>query len=186
MKITQFLLAFALLAFIACGDDDSGSSSNELSYDQANQSSPQLDPGTHELAVYFPSADLQSRIGKKLHEVEVFLGVGALSYEVVIHGPGTATTPGNVLWSEDVTSRVNDNNWEIIKVDPPIEITGEDIWIGVKVVHDQEAQSVGCDSGPRQDGGDWIWSDSNQTWETFLQRTSDQRVNWNIKGHLQE
>ncbi len=186
MKITHFLLALALFSFAACNNDDSGTDLNLLSYDGDNFTAPPLDAGTYELAVQFTESYLADRKGKKLFEVEAFLDVGAVSYKMVVHGPGTQNTPGTIIWEKDITSNVNARNWQIVKVDPPLTITGEDLWIGVVVEHDQTAQTVGCDSGPRQNGGDWISNDAGQTWETFLQRTSTESVNWNIRGRLQD
>ncbi len=185
MKISHFLLALAIFSFAACGDDD-GVNPNILSYDGDNQASPELAPGTHELAVQFTEDYLADRIGKKLFEIEAFLAPGALSYKLIVHGPGTESTPGGILWEQDITSNVDAQKWVITKVEPLLLITGEDLWVGVQVVHDQSAQTIGCDSGPRHDGGDWIWSEDTQTWETFLNVTTTELVNWNIRGNLQD
>ena len=184
MKITHLLFLMVLSAFAACGDDDGGSGDpNLLSYDGNNASAPELGAGIHELAIYFPAKDLQSRIGKKLHEVEVYVEQGASYYKIKIHGPGTATSPGPVIETVDFTNQVNARKWAIVDVGP-IEITGEDLWIAVEVLHAQTAQTIGCDCGPRKDGGDWIWSSDVNQWQSFLGRTGTESVNWNIRGHL--
>ena len=179
----------AILAFTACGDDDNPTVDlNVLRYDGDNASSPALDAGTHELAVYFPASYLSDYIGKTLTQVEFYAAGGADSYKVVIHGPGTSTTPGPVIREEDVTSRVNSSNSNALykqNLSTPLEITGEDIWIGMVVVHSSTLQTIGCDSGPRKNGGDWIWSADTQQWETFQQRTGSESVNWNIRGYLE-
>ena len=183
MNLKIFAFFFALLSLGACKKDDD-TDINLLSYDGPNASAPELVAGTHVLAVRFPGSDLQSRIGKKLVEIEAFVDVGATSYKAVVFGPGTATAPGPMLREVDFTSSVNTRKWAIVKLDP-LEITGEDLWIGVKVVHDQTAQTIGCDSGPRKDNGDWIWDNIGQIWQTFLAKTGTESVNWNIRGHLE-
>ena len=173
-------------SFAACGDDDGNSGDpNLLSYDGDNATAPELEAGIHILAVRFPASDLQSRIGKKLHEVEVFVDIGADSYRVIIYGQNSSTLPGGILQEVDFTNQVNARKWAIVDIDP-IEITGEDLWIGVEVSHSQTLQTIGCDSGPRTDDGDWIWNNSDQVWESFLDQTGTESVNWNIKGHLQD
>ena len=185
MKLTHLLFFLAIFSFAACGDDDGASGDpNLLSYDGDNASAPELEAGIHELAIYFPGSDLQDRIGKKLVEVEVFVDQGASSYKVKVHGPGTSRSAGVVLREVDFTSQVVSRAWKILDIDPPLEITGEDLWIGVEVVHDQTAQTVGCDSGPRRDGGDWIWDSLVNAWDTFNSKTGTESVNWNIRGHL--
>ncbi len=184
MKLSHLLFLLAFFSFAACGDDDGISGDpNLLSYDGDNASAPELEAGIHELAIYFPGSDLTNRIGKKLDEVEVFVDLGASSYKVKVHGPGTSTAPGPVLREVDFTSQVVSRAWKIIDIDP-LEITGEDLWIAVEVVHDQTAQTVGCDSGPRKNGGDWIWDSLVNAWDTFFSKTGTESVNWNIRGHL--
>lgn len=184
MKITKFLFFLAILSLTACGDDDGATNnSNLLSYDGDNANAPALEVGTHILATYFPASDLQGRIGKKLTEVEVFVDQGAQSYRILVFGPDSATTPGDVLREVDFTSNVNARKWAIVDIDP-LEITGEDLWIGVEVVHNLSIQTIGCDSGPRKNGGDWIWNSNDQVWTTFLSQTGTESINWNIRGHL--
>jgi len=185
MKIANTFVALAILFLAACSND-SGSNSNLLSFDGDNVSAPELAVGAHELAVQFTADELSGRIGKKLTQIEAFLAPGAVSYKMVVHGPGTDVSPGPIIWEKNITSNVDSQGWIIVNLDSPIEITGEDLWLGVKVVHIQAGQTIGCDSGPRHDGGDWIWDDTSQTWETFLHQTTTELVNWNIRGHLED
>lgn len=187
MKLTHLLFVLAIFSFAACGDDD-GTSGNldTLSYDGDNASAPELAPGIHQLAVRFPASYLTDAVGKKLNEVEAFLAPGAVSYKLLVRDRGTSSSPGAVLFEKDITANVDVQKWVITKVDPPLEITGEDLWIAVEVDHDATAQTIGCDSGPRKEGGDWIWDSIGQNWETFLGRTGTESVNWNIRGHLQD
>lgn len=188
MKISHLLFLFSLaLLTAACGDDD-GNDANVLRYDGNNQSAPALDPGQHELAVYFPASAMAEHVGKKLIEVEYYAGQAPDLLKVRIYGPGSSNEPGNIITGQDydVTSRVTgDPSWKTLILSPPLDITGEDLWIGLFVNHLVTKQSIGCDAGPRQEGGDWIWSTTTQTWETFIDRTGTESVNWNIRGVLE-
>ena len=185
MKITHLLFVLALFSFASCGDDDSGGSDSYLlSYDGANDSAPPLEAGIHVLAVRFPSDELKNHIGKKLIEIEAYVDVGAVSYKALVMDKGTSNSPGSTIREVDFSNNVNTRKWVIVEIDP-LEITGEDIWIGVEVVHDQTAFTVGCDAGPRREDGDWIWDSNNNTWQSFLSLSGD-GINWNIRGHLED
>jgi hypothetical protein len=189
MKITHLFFLLSLFLFAACGDDDSNDNPNLLALDDGqNFSAPELDAGQHELAVYFPASTMAQHVGKQLIEVEYYAGDAPDLCRVQIHGPGTATSPGEVIsgQSYDVTTRVaGEPSWKTLILNPPLDITGEDLWIGLFVNHTETKQTIGCDNGPRVDGGDWIWSSDTQTWETFIGRTGTERVNWNIRGVLE-
>ena len=185
MKLAHLFFLLALLSLTACGDDDSGSGDPYiLSYENGPDNAPALGPGTHVLLARFPSDYLQNNIGKKLNEIELYVDLGAVAYNALVLGPNSATAPGTELARIDFTNRVNDRKWYIIDLNDPIEITGEDIWIGVEVVHNQSAQTVGCDAGPRNPNGDWIWSSDSNVWQTFNARSGGEQVNWNIIGNL--
>lgn len=188
MKVTHLLFFLSLFLFTACGDDDSGSNANLLSYDGDNFSAPALDPGQHELAVYFPASIMFQHIGKQLIEVEYYAGQAPDLLRVRIRNGFSATQPGDIIDGQDydVTTRVTgDPSWKTLILNPPLDITGEDIWISLFANHNVTKQSIGCDSGPRNEGGDWIWSSSTQQWETFLNRTGTESINWNIRGVME-
>ena len=186
MKLTHLLFFLAIFSLTACGDDDTGTGDpNQLSYENGPDTAPELGPGVHMLLARFPADYLRDRVGKKLNEIELFVDVGATSYQALVLGPNSATVPGMELARVDFTSSVNERKWYIIDDFPPIEITGEDIWIGIEVRHDQAAQTVGCDAGPRNSNGDWIWSSTTNQWETFNARSNGEaQINWNIIGNL--
>ena len=187
MKLSHLILfTLTVFAFASCGDDDAFSpvDGNILRYDGDNQSAPELEPGDHELAVRFPASVLEDVAGKKLVTIEAYVGAGPQSCKILVHENGTSTSPGNVIYEKDITSQAqNSPRWIIHQLDTPIDISGDtDIWIGVLVSHTVTNQTIGCDAGPRRDGGDWIWQSTNGTWQTFQQLTGAESVNWNIRG----
>jgi hypothetical protein len=185
MKISHLFFLLALL-MVACKDDDDViPSENLLNYDAANNSGPLLSAGEHELAVFFPASKMEAHTGKKLTEVQVYVGPQPPQTCLVkIYKQGTGSSPGTKLWEANVTSVLKLQTWNKFKVSPAIDLTGEGLWIGVFVEHAQEQQSIGCDAGPRKENGDWLFESSDTAWKTYQERTGES-VNWNIRGVME-
>ncbi|MCB0522016.1 MAG: hypothetical protein H6577_04100 [Lewinellaceae bacterium] len=189
MNIYKFLLLLPLFLLAACGDDNNDTckvpaADNLLHYDCPNNSGPLLEAGVHELAIRFPASQLADYAGKNLTQVEVFFGIKPAAASIKIYdGLASATPqPGAMLSNEiNVTNAIKVQEWNTYTVSPPVPIGNTDIWISVKVNHATTQQSVGCDAGPRREGGDWLFSESDQEWKTYLARTGE-GVNWNIRG----
>ncbi len=179
----KYLFFFALALFItSCGKDKD--LDLLLSYDGDNFSAPILDAGVHELGVLFPSSETNDYKDNQLIEVSWFTGPQApIRTEIIIYGPGSNNTPGTVLYTADVTSGLRLGDWNSHTLATPVTLTGEDLWIVVKVNHTISQQSVGCDSGPNVTNGDWLFSADN--WSPFTTRTGES-VNWNIRGVISE
>ena len=185
MKISHFLLLFAALFMVACGDDDTNPTpDNVLRLDGDNNSGPLLAAGEHELAVHFTSAKMADYAGQKLTEVEFFVGQPLPANCRVRVYRGGVNTPGTQAYEFDVTNGLQTLKWNKHKLSTPVDLTGEDLWISVFVVHTNEQQSIGCDAGPRKDGGDWLFSGSDSQWKTYQARTNES-VNWNIRGTVE-
>lgn len=180
MKQLRILLLALPLLFIACEDEELV---NALFYDGENFSGPNLPAGTHELAVRFTEDELSEHIGKQLVEASFFVGSRPSVLQIVVYGEGTPITPGAELYVANINSVITGerNNHEIVN---PIDITGEDIWISVRVTHNQTQQSIGCDAGPAQANGDWLFRSDDPEWLPFSVRTAES-VNWNIRGFVE-
>lgn len=183
MKQLRVLLLALPFFFIACGDNED-EFSNVLFYDNDNFSGPLLGAGTHELAVRFTEVELADYIGKNLVEASFFVGTAPSGLQLIVYGEGTADAPGSVLYGPVNINGVftGERNTHIIT--DPVEITGEDIWISMRVTHDQAQQSIGCDAGPNKAGGDWLYRADDPQWLPFSQRTTES-VNWNIRGFVE-
>lgn len=188
-KLFSRLGLFALLAVFvvsssACrADDDDGpaDSTVELRKDGNNVTGPILGFGYHEFAVRFTRDDVQDLVGGSLERVQFFVGRIPAQLEVVVYGAGTATTPGPVRYEADITSRITTTGFREFTLPTPLPIFDEDIWISIGVLLNESAQSIGCDAGPAQLGGDMIFRSTDQDWGTFEQRTGES-INWNIRG----
>lgn len=182
MKISHLLLLFGLLLFASCKKDNTDpSGATTLKYDNGNVSGPLLEAGEHELAVRFPASKMADLVGKKLTEVQVFVGNLPEACLVKIYKQGSSSTPGALIVQSDVLSSLEFPQWNNIKITPGIEITGEDLWVSVYIELLAKQQSIGCDSGPRQTNADWLFSSSDQDWLTYQERTGES-VNWNIRA----
>lgn len=184
MKKVFFLGFLALLAFSSCQNDDDSpvpSGENVLSYDGPNATGPLLVAGDYEAAARFPASETSKLQGRSLTEVTWFMGILPSSCKVRIYGPGAGDEPGQLLYSADVTDRVQVPNWNTHELRDPLPIDGQELWISIAFTHPAQQQSIGCDSGPNVPGGDWLFSSNDGQWITYIQRTGES-VNWNIRG----
>lgn len=180
MKISKLLFLLALVFFSACKDDEEVLP--DLRYDGANNSGPLLSAGEHELAVRFPAAKMAEFAGRKLSQVQVYVGPQLpLACEIRIYGQGDDSTPGINFYKGNVISSLEGGAWNKFDLTPAIELTGEDLWISVYVDHAAQQQSIGCDAGPGLTNGDWLFDPSDLEWKPYKERTSES-VNWNIRG----
>lgn len=187
MKYLLFLfLSFSLFLTTGCGeDDDNGATEEILNHDGNNLTGPTLEAGLHEFAARFTSNELANFQGRQLDAIRFFLGQIPSSVEVVVYGQGTINSPGAERYSRDITSRISSNGWQEHRILEDIELLDEDIWISIAVLHNQTQQSVGCDAGPAQPGGDQIFRATDPEWTTFRAATGGgESVNWNIRAVL--
>ena len=183
-NIMRYLLLslFSLLLFAACNnDDDDLSLANTLHHDGVNQSSPVLPAGVYEAGARFTMSQSEEYIGRDLERVNFFMGELPTQCEIRIYAEGNNESPGSLLYSRDVTDELEALSWNVHQLSTPIEITGDDIWICVRLVHQTSLRSIGCDPGPAVQDGDWLFQDCDNDWRPFNQRTNIS-INWNIRG----
>ena len=192
MKIRKIfpLLFLAILGFVSCGDDDDLVPEDqpvELSYDGANVTAPLLEPGEYELAARFANEELSSLRNRKLSAVQFFMGPKPPTIKVRVSGPGTATEPGNILYEFDLSNNnsLQEQAFNELPVDPPLELPSE-MWLSVFfTVEGNAAQNIGCDGGPADPNGDFVYDSNVGVWETWRQRTNgNESVNWNLRAVL--
>ena len=178
MKKCFFFLA--LLSLIACGNDN-GLSDDVLRYDGENANSPIFPAGNHEAAVRFPSFVTNEYLGRGLSSIEVYVYNVPQSFSFNVYTSGSAAGPNNLLLTEEVSSQIQADGIIALIFDPPIEITGE-LWLSVSWTSINAEQVIGCDAGPANVNGDWLFLSSDQEgWSSFRERGGES-VNWNIRG----
>ncbi len=184
MKISHFFLLFAAFFVAACSDDDNPVPDNVLRLDGENVSGPVLVTGEHELAVHFNTNIMADFAGRQLTEIEFFVGETLpANCRVRVYNGGTSA-PGTQIYEFDVTNGLQTLRWNKHILATPIDLNGGDLWLSVFVMLNSEQRPIGCDAGPRKDGGDWLFSSTDGQWRTFQARTNES-VNWNIRGTVE-
>ncbi|MEL6275733.1 MAG: hypothetical protein AAFU03_11565 [Bacteroidota bacterium] len=176
------IISLSILFAAGCGDDDA-TVQDVLQHDGPNLTGPTLGQGLHELAARFTAAELAPYVGRELDKISFYLRQIPASVEVVVYGQGDLNTPGPDRYARDITNRITTTGWIEHRLTEAIDIRDEDIWISIAVLHDGPQQSVGCDTGPTQPGGDHLFLSTEPDWSTFSQLTGES-VNWNIRAFL--
>lgn len=186
MKLNILLLALSVAILMGCKKEDDGVSlPDTLHLDGENQSAPILPAGIYEAAARFDANLTSEYTGRKLESVSFFMGEIPAACVVKIYDEGTPEEPGALLYSADVRSQLSSIDWNEHFLSDPVEITGKDLWIAIRVAHNGDLQSVGCDTGPAVTDGDWLFQNSDNDWLPLRQRLPI-NINWNIRGHVGE
>jgi hypothetical protein len=186
MKNIGILLIGLMLVFsTACSDDDpQPAGDNVINYDGPNDTAPTLASGFYEFGVRFTNRELSGSVGKSITEISFYM-YDVLPRVTVTFSPDfTISEPAEIQYSEDVTN-LTANAWNTFQLQTPFPIDGNPLWIGVKVDLPQAMQTIGCDAGPANANGDWLYSDEPPTWDTF-RALNNVSVNWNIRATISE
>ncbi len=184
-NILSIALLFALM-LSACQSDDDGPFANGLiHYDGENNTAPNLDPGEYEAAARFPANMLADFAGKRIIEIDYFMGFRPAACEIKIYSGSSNDQPVDLLYSANVTNGISETSWNTHSITRDLPIANEDIWVSVAFRHDIRMQSIGCDFGPAQGDGDWLFQLNDNEWRTFLDRTTTESINWNIRMQLE-
>ena len=187
MKKIILLLVALPFFFLACQDEDSPNIAADLHYDAENFAAPLLDPGTHTAGIFFPASTMESYEGKELEEVLFYLDDLPSACFVHLYKKGLGNFPGESLYSRDVTDELEANSWNFHTLSTPVPLTGEDLWICIRVTHGSIMGTVGCDPGPATNNGDWVNSNADNIWLTLREKTADEvDINWNIRARVSE
>ncbi len=154
--------------------------STTLNYDGDNIDAIGLTAGgTFYAATRFPSELTSIFESYQLETVDVFIGDIPTQLKLMIWGAGTTTSAGTLLHEQIFTP--SQASWNTIILDSPIEISGDDIWVGLEITHDAGLYVMGIDGGPATPNGDWLSQDAT-SWEHL----SDYGLNsnWNIRANL--
>ncbi len=187
MKNKLFYFLAFLLLFSACKEDEEpvGQQVATFQYDGENNTAPLLETGEHIMAARFPASATAAYVGRTLDRIEFYLRELPQELELRVYGESVTGSPGDLLWSQDLSGDLRANSWNGHVITSPIALTGEDIWISIRVFHNAPTSSVGCDFGPANNNGDWILHDTASNWTSFRDFTNnDANINWNIRGFV--
>lgn len=192
MKFLPYLFSLTLLLVLSCETDDDDApavdgpvfENNVLHYDGNNSTGPLLPAGVHQAGIFFDAATLAPYAGRSITEVQFFMGPSLPAGTVVrIYEGSSGSAPGNLVYSADLSGNVVPASFNFHPVAEDIVIGNQDLWISIELIHIDTQQSIGCDAGPRKEGGDWLLLASDNTWLTYGGRTGES-INWNIRIKL--
>ena len=143
-----------------------------------------VDNDTFEVAAYFPASTMEQYIGMKLKHVQFFIHHDLPQLPTIntkVYGAGSSNSPGELLY-ESGNTIYNFPGWQTQNINPPIDINGDDLWIGYQVVWQPAGtKPCGLDAGPAVEGfGDWI--KINGQWTTLTELGLSN--NWNLMGYI--
>ena len=133
-----------------------------------------------EVAAMFPASITGPYAGMQIASVDVYIHDVGENFYLRIYGMSTNCEPGELLVEQAFTPQ--GESWENIVLDEPLNITGEDIWVGYVFTQFPLSLFVpGVDEGPNDPNGDWI--KIGPAW-THLSANPDLPYNWNIRANL--
>ena len=189
MKLKYLFFLSIIFFAVSCGSDDEPEiieNSTVLNYDGDNQTAPTFPAGLYEFAIRFPSLLTRNVVGRNIEQISFYLYNVPEELYLNFSPDLTPTLPGNIVYTQEVTN-LRANSWNTVNLDQPYRIDGNPLWIGVEVTQSDLIQTVGCDAGPANPNGDWLYDEENKEWETFTVRTDEnESVNWNIRAIIGE
>lgn len=151
-----------------------------LHHDTYNVDAPEMLPGTYEMGARFSGSKLQQVMGGKLVQIQYYMMEKPISAQLRVYGEGS-NAPSELLYSEDVLSEIERNKWNVHHIPDSVVIESEELWITLFYTVSAEMKYLGCDPGPANPQGDWMWASVDQEWNRFENR-SGSSINWNIRG----
>ncbi len=187
MNILRCLLCLTLLStaigFTSCGDDEA--EETVLNYDGDNVTGPQFLAGEYVTAARFPNLIMRAYTGQTITALDIYILEVPNSAEVIIYGgDGSDASPATEIQSQNVSLRAN--SWNRIPLSTPYLVDGSEIWLGLLFGVDRATQVTGCDAGPANANGDYLFQNSDRQWTTFRGLTTTESINWNIRAIISE
>jgi len=197
----RIALIFLLFYSLSCGKDDTTSPSTYVAppppppttpppwctanckllyYGGDYQDAPTIDAGAYEAAARFTPAKIDILVGKTIKEIVFFIIQKPDSIKLKLYGPLNEKTPGNLLYSADVTSTAEPSKWNVHTLTQPVVLKNEDIWLSIEFKLTSSRKTVGCDPGPAIIDGDWLYSSADSQWIAFNKRTGTS-INWTLR-----
>ena len=185
MKKFLFCL-FSISLFLSSCQDEPIIIDAELHHDGENFTAPFFDAMSYTCAARFSGGITSEYTGLNLTEVEFYFNELPEQVVVQIYGQRSSEEPGVLFYEADVSTSLTPNSWNQHTLTSPVEILGQDLWIALSCSQVSRKQTMGCDAGPSVIGGDMIFTETNNQWETFEQLTTTESINWNIRGQVSE
>lgn len=151
-----------------------------IHYDGANANAIGLTAGgTFHVLARYTAEMLDVFEGSTIQSIDAYIAAATTATEIRIYDAGTTTAPGALLFSQEFTPNIA--SWNNIVLNTPLELSGNDIWVGLVLTHAPSTWVMGVDAGPANPNGDYL-SDNGTTWT----RLSDYgfNANWNVRANI--
>jgi hypothetical protein len=135
------------------------------------------DGGAFHAAVKFPASLMSQHTGLRVASVELFIFHLPASFTLKIWKEGTDNSPGELLYEHAMTPVPF--SWQNIDIPVELLITGEDLWIGYGVSHEEGTAPAGVGPGPSAVGLGDLFSLDGVNFES-LHLEHNLNFNWNI------
>src|SRR5688572_11122159 len=137
----KFCLVLLFLSGLNCGKYDnyttippiitpplSTCTNCELLYYGQDQAAgaPELEAGVYEAAARFTPSKIGNLTGKTIKEIHYYIKAKPDSIKLKLYGPSNDTSPGNLLYSADVTDSVKAFSWNAHILTQAITLKNED------------------------------------------------------------
>ena len=110
---------------------------------------------TQDLAVGVPSSALQSHIGKKLNEIDVYFSSSVANPKIRVYAMSDMLVhkgPGEVVYEQTFTPV---DGWNHIQLTTPYLIDGSDLWFGISYVETGIGGHIYLDGYPANEYSNW-------------------------------
>lgn len=158
-----------------------------LNYDDDNLSAPELPGGNfYEAAMRVSAAEMAAYKGDNLVAVSYFISQAPQTASVRIYQGGDDEGPGQLLYEADITGDLRSNQWLTHELTQSLVMPESEFWIAVRFSHNDAQRTLGCDPGPAETNGDWLFDSTDNGWIPLSERTNGEiSINWNVRGVVQ-
>jgi hypothetical protein len=136
------------------------------------------------VASRYSSDDLTNFVGRYLRKVEFYINdtLKVSNLTVNVWKGGSFGNGGTQIYSKDVTSQIQYNNWTTHTLDQAIKIeAGQEYWVGYTILEPKKVYAAAIDRGPMKPGkGAWLLSSG--TWSQLKDLNSSLDYNFMVRG----
>lgn len=190
LKVSTYFILLSISIFLfACGGEQISPEPVieapliALNYDSANEDAPSLvGATTYEGAIRIPKDDLGTAVNGTITEVHFYIQELPQSASLKIYSGSTGDTPTTQLYSAVISSEIEANTWNTHTLRQSVSVPDEDLWISVTFAHTLDQRTLGCDVGPANPNGDWLYSNATGQWTRLNSLSPAISINWNIRA----
>ena len=134
-----------------------------------------------EVAAHYTSTMVSPYTGGTITQVNIYIrDLPASAVTLKVYGSGSI--PGTPVYTQTIPlTNVLANSWNVITLTTPQVLTGTDIWVSYSF--NSNGYTPGCDAGPNDPEGQWVYY--NAAWTRLTNLAPTLTYNWNIRAIIQ-